>query len=273
MTQMMIKSPSGGSEPYVTTAKFMDTYFPAYNDYNRSDMWPADNGSLFTFAAFMKMGDQPTSLSNRIFLTSLWNYFTFMWKNWDNYIDLGSGTNRFSIYTKNESGDGKAEITYGNETHGLNPDDWFAFMYSIDYSGATPVVECWVQKKGESTAYSISGAIDLGEDTGPITFAWDDTTVLTAVGHHASYQGDQGEYDISEIFITNEAVDWSDPAVRAKFVNSVGKPVGCGTNGSDLTGTQPKHYAPDGDLSNNVGTESNWTANGTIVDSATSPSD
>ena len=274
MTQMMIKSPAGSSGPYITTAKAFNTYFPDYHRYYRSDMWPSDNGSLFTFAGFFRLPDQATYLNNRIFLGGLNNWLTLFFRQWDNFVDAGSQTNRFLSYIRNAtSGNGWAAFQLDNPTSGLNMDDWFAFMLSIDYSGAVPVVETWTHKKGDAAAINVGGGLELDADTGPITFEWDDTSVVTSVGSHPSYLGDAGEYDACEIYITNEAVDWSVEANRLKFVDNTGKPVGLGSDGSDLTGTAAKHYAPDGDLTNNLGTESNWTENGTIPGASTSPSD
>lgn len=258
---------------YTATAKAFNTYSPDFHRYYRSNMWPSDNGSLFTFAAFFRLPDQATYWNNRIFLGGLSNYLTLFFRQWDNFTNAGSQTNRFLSYIKDISGDGWAAFQLDNPTHGINMDDWFAFMLSIDYSGAVPVVETWVHKKGDATAINVGGGLELDADAGPIVFEWDDTSVVTSVGSHPSYLGDHGNYDVCEIYITNEAVDWSDEANRLKFVDADGKPVGLGSDGSDLTGTQPKHYAPDGDLTNNLGTESNWSENGTIPNADTSPSD
>lgn len=258
---------------YTTTAKSIIGYTPDFQRYYRSDMWPTDNGSLFTFAAFLRMGDQPGFLNNREILYSLNNSFLIRFREWDDFTDAGGDTNRFISYLENESGNGWSGFHLSESTHGIDSGDWFALMISMDYSGVTPVIEYWVQKKGDSAATDIFAGLELGSDSGPITFAWDDTSIVTSIGINPNDLTNQGNYDISEIFITNEAVDWSVEANRLKFVDINGKPVGLGAIGSDLTGTPAKHYAPDGDLTNNKGTESNWSEFGTILDASTSPTD
>ena len=80
-------------------------------------------------------------------------------------------------------------------------------------------------------------------------------------------------FDVSHIWISRQSVDFSDSAVRAKFYDSNMKPVDLGVDGSTPTGVQPDHFAPDGDLANNLGTQSNWTEIGTVPNSSTSPTD
>lgn len=269
MTQMMIKSPSGA---YVTTAKSIVGYTPDFQRYYRPEMWPSDNGSLFTFAAFLRVPDQSTFLSNRMLLTSLDNFVTLFIRDWQNFTDLGGNTNRFLSYIRDQL-DGWAAFQLGEGVHGIDSGDWFAYMFSIDYSDVSPVINFWVHKKGDAAGTDISGGVELDNDPGPIVFPWDDTSVVTSVGMHPDQLTNQGNYDICEIYITNEAVDWSDEANRLKFVDTEGKPVGLGADGSKLTGTKPKHHAADGDLTNNTGSESDWSEFGTILDAGTSPSD
>ena len=262
----------GGDPAYVTTGKYIEGYDPEYQMYSRPDMWPSDNGSLFTFAAFLRIPDQPSYLNNRMLLSGQDDWTTLILREWDNYTDAGGNTNRFLSYVQNVAADGYSGFGLSNSVHGISASEWFAYMFSIDYSGAAPVVRHWVHRKGDATGFDVVG-LELDAATGQIVFDWDDTSIVTSVGMHPNQHTNQGNYDISAIYITNEAVDWSVEANRLKFVDTAGKPVDMGSNGSLLTGTQPKHYAPDGDLSNNRGTESNWTASGTISDSSTSPTD
>ena len=77
--------------------------------------------------------------------------------------------------------------------------------------------------------------------------------------------------EVSHLWISSEYVDIS--ADYNKFFDANNKPIDLGSDGSTPTGTQPAHFAPDGDLRNNLGTESNWTGVGTLAASSTSPTD
>jgi hypothetical protein len=164
----------------------------------------------------------------------------------------------------------------GKATHGISIGDWFALMCSIDYSGVgvPPVVELWVQKKGTSTAISIKDPSPAIATNGPITMDFNYVTGGNVLKVGESPQGDV-DFEEAEFFIDGPAtaVDWSNSVERLKFVDNTGRPVGLGVDGSDLTGSQPKIYAPDGDLTNNLGSEGNFTENGTIDNASTSPSD
>ena len=99
-------------------------------------------------------------------------------------------------------------------------------------------------------------------------------TGVTCWGYNPNGSGSQGcSHYLSQIWIDNNFVDFSNDATYAKFFDSNEKPVFLGANGSLPTGTQPLHFAPDGDLTNNRGSGSNWTEVGTVPDAPSSPTD
>jgi len=255
----------------ITTGKAIEGDWPDYERYYRSDMWPSDNGSKFSMGIYLQVPTQTYNIQNKPMLIGINNGIQMFLRDWH---ASGSNQNRFLFYFENASFDGLTTFTLGNANHGIEKGDWFAFMFSLDYSGSgvPPAWECWVHKKGDSSATDIA-TTPLNEDNGPITLLFDNTTSVTALGAHPGWASNYGDFDESVVYITNEFIDWSDPAIRAKFVSDEGKPMDLGADGSALTGTQPKHYAPDGDLTNNRGSQSDWTEFGTIANSATSPSD
>ncbi len=65
-----------------------------------------------------------------------------------------------------------------------------------------------------------------------------------------------------------------DPDVYyADFFDDNFKPKNIGADGSAVTGNQPETYAPDGDMTNNLGTADNWDEVGTVPDAPISPTD
>ena len=269
-----------GAVGYSTTGKHVDSYPPTSAGYSKNELWTSPtSGNKFTYATFLQIPDQEDLHGYRNLLVGANTALFFAARNWYNYTDQGSNTNRFYVQAFGSGFSGWGGFTKAEDVHDLNPGDWFAFMFSIDYSasGVSPTVEVWVQKKGESTAIDITptGGDVFYNDNGPQTFDFDNSTSETVLlkGHSdPSYDDYYIAADVSEVYATNEFVDWSDSAERAKYVDSAGEPVGLGSDGSALTGTAAKIYFPDGDATNNGGTGGNFTQSGTIPDSTTSPS-
>ena len=80
---------------------------------------------------------------------------------------------------------------------------------------------------------------------------------------------------LSEFWVSNEYIDLSVEANRRKFIDSSGKPVDLGSDGSTPTGTAPLIYLPNpsGTFENNAGTGGNFTVTGALTACADSPSD
>jgi len=229
--------------------------------YEKSNFWTGANGTGYTMAAFLRMPVSATPEALVPFLQDDSHDLEF--SDWD--------TTARNFYLDSYATSGYGQYTDTVASHGIDKGDWFAFMFSIDYSGTNPVIECWVHKEGDSAATDIMVGATTVSDTGPITFSFDDTTEKLTIGYN-TYWVEKGNIEVSEYFVTNEVVDWSDPLERAKFVSSKGHPVGLGATGASLTGTAAKIYLPDGDGTINVGTAGNFTASGTITNSSAPPS-
>lgn len=67
---------------------------------------------------------------------------------------------------------------------------------------------------------------------------------------------------IAELFFAQEYLDISNEDNRRLFRSAAGHPVPLGADGSTPTGTQPIIYAIDGDMTNNLGSGGNFTAQG-----------
>jgi len=78
--------------------------------------------------------------------------------------------------------------------------------------------------------------------------------------------------DISQYWCDDSYIDFSSAANVAKFY-AAGKPIYLGANGELPTGGQPLHFNPNGDMTNNLGSQANWIEVGTVPDAPTSPTD
>ena len=267
----------GGSGPYLTTGKFIEALTNG-EKYSKTEWWTGDNGNKFTVCMFLRHAGSADATGPIIFADGradqTYRINLQMQLSWDDTAN----DNRFRLYVRDSANALVYQMTtLDKSAHGIAIGDWFALMLSVDFSasGVSPTVEFWTHKRGDASAIDIRDATPTFQQNGPRTLEFDysGNGGVTFGGDVANYE--QTDYDISEFWMDGPdvAVDWSDSAERAKYVDSNGKPVGQGSDGSGLIGTQPKIYAPDGDLTNNVGSEGNFTAVGTIGDAGTSPTD
>ena len=81
--------------------------------------------------------------------------------------------------------------------------------------------------------------------------------------------------DLSEVYFTNEYLDFDTESNRRKFITSDGKPVDLGSDGSTPTGTQPLIYmtgaASVWNAGTNAGSAGNFTMSGSVTDSSNEP--
>jgi hypothetical protein len=252
----------------LNTGKAIDGDSPSFESYDKSVLWTGGNGSKLSFAAFLRMPAAATTQQMTI-VTNSGLFIAFF-----NFYDGATQNNLMvSLYRQTSPLVGASIVSAGKDVHGIEIGDWFTLMYSIDFSGAAPVYKMWAHKKGVLDAVDIgANPYTEGHDTGPVTFDFDDTTYVLAIGSHPNYVPEAANYEGSEFFLTDEAIDWSDEHIRARYVTRWGMPRGLGSDGSRLTGTQPRYYMPDYDGTNNLGSEGNFTEVGTISDSATTPS-
>jgi hypothetical protein len=85
--------------------------------------------------------------------------------------------------------------------------------------------------------------------------------------------GDFTNVDISQYWMDDTYIDFSNPANIAKFFDGDNVPVFLGLTGELPTGTQPLHFSPTGDMSDNKGSQLDWTEVGTVPDAPSSPTD
>lgn len=268
MTQMMIKSPSAGGD-YATTAKFIEGENPVSQSYSKDDLW-AGSGNVFTFAGFYRV---PTWLNNGgTFIKS--TNFDITFRYW--YDAFRKCRFDIDLYTPGFSSE------YRIETEDLYPSlltigDWFCLMFSIDTSPVgDPTRSCWLHKTGETVARNLyTNAIRDNFPAGPGTaFDFDDTSSKWTLGSNLIDPNRGQDYEQSDVYISNEYVNWNDANERSKIVDANGKPISLGVDGSLLTGNAAKIYVLGGDGTDNKGTAGDFTAiNGPIVDADTSPSD
>jgi len=247
-------------------AKFVQGYTTT-DAYTKSNFWASDNGSYLTIAAFLHIPDAADMDGWGHIVGNRRNLLQF--ENWA----LGPVDKSFYIRATNVTDVGFFWDTGGIATHGIDVGDWFAIMFSVDYSGVgvPPVLQLWTHKLGAAAAIDLTGSGDLGTPAnGPVTLVFDEATPLEIAS--LPFNGEEADFNYCELYITNEYVDWSVLATRNKYVNpNNGIPIGLGVDGSDLTGTAAKIYIPDGDATNNIGTEGNFTELGAITESTTGP--
>jgi hypothetical protein len=250
---------------YTTTGKNVLGEWPNYQSYDKADgMWTPDSSKL-TYATFMRVPHTPANSVPTLFVGAD-GYITVYLYVWDGV------NNQFRFYLDTPSSDYDV-TTLGKSTHGLEVGDWFALMLSIDYSGASAVFNTYVQKVGELTAYDIS-ATPSRDEVGPGTFDFDANFSPFSLNSHQWYSSQSLDSEISEVYLTDEYVDWSDSATRELYISNTGYPVGLGPTGALLTGTAARIYLPDGDGTDNKGTAGHFIeGEGAISDSSTSPSD
>ena len=74
-------------------------------------------------------------------------------------------------------------------------------------------------------------------------------------------------------YADSQYIDLSVEANRLKFIDAAGKPIDYGPTGSLPLGAPPQVYAPNGDLSTNLGSAGNFTNTGAPSVCASSPTD
>ena len=82
--------------------------------------------------------------------------------------------------------------------------------------------------------------------------------------------GSSFSVDISQYWMDASYIDFSSAGNIAKFY-AAGKPIYLGATGELPTGSQPLHFNPNGDMTNNLGSQANWIEVGTVSNAPTSP--
>jgi len=141
---------------------------------------------------------------------------------------------------------------------------WRWVALSWDTSSAT-TTENFVQLYVNDT----QEAVDSDVANNPAASSSTDHAVGAVPGGSNKYNG-----CLSEVFLHfGGSLDLSVEANRRKFIDSNGKPVDLGSDGSTPLGVTPLVYAPDGDPSDNKGSGGNFTITGALTACSSSPSD
>ena len=140
---------------------------------------------------------------------------------------------------------------------------WTAFGFSFDVdTGAITVVHDGISTTSHYTHDIVTGEVleNLsGEDC--------------KYGRPFSGVGHGTDHYMCHFWMIMQYIDLSNSTNWLKFFDADNKPIDLGSDGSGPGYGVPLHYAPDGDLSNNRGSMSNWTEVGTVPDAPSSPTD
>ena len=238
---------SGGAPSYSTSA----SRFGGGNFYTKNNPLPATTGLTFIFAAKLAADEAMQPIYHKV---------GFSQRAGELAIQSGTlATNHRALIgvTRDAGLSQLSAAQYTTETADANWTSWFAFGYSISTAGGSTDLQIMM-----NGANVISGAPSITAGTMSfVTYAGGNMTF----GNHAQY------VDFSHIWWAAEYVDLS--TKWNKFFDGDNKPIDLGADGSTPTGRQPEHFAPDGDLANNLGSYSNWGETGTVTAAPTSPTD
>mgnify|MGYP006349159995 CR=1 FL=1 len=172
-------------------------------------------------------------------------------------------TNTFSLNVNN----GSASFIFLSTTAYTAGATWYHFLASWDtnYSAGNKIEHLYV-----NDAYDLGTVTDSGA---AFTVDYTDTNWhigATSAGG-SKFNGCMAEF----YFAPGQYLDFSDSANRRKFINSLGKPVDLGSDGSTPTGVAPVVYLKNvaASYGTNSGTGGNFTITGALTTASTSPSD
>ena len=164
----------------------------------------------------------------------------------------------------------QSNYVYGDSGDVFNEDLWFPILmdWKTDETAGNKILQVYIG----DTSWGVTAQDD---GTGSFSVTWSGQTV--EIGHAAGNLDFVG--GMSEFWFDTARLDFSVEANRRKFVSATGKPVDVGTDGSTPTGSAPEIYLSvrpgdaAADFVTNRGTGNNFTQNGTLTLSGTSPSD
>jgi hypothetical protein len=163
-----------------------------------------------------------------------------------------------------DSGNATTLSILSSTTYTSSMSDWAHFAASWDGAAGSPYAYMFVDGVDVSSSVTIPSGndIDYNEAGGDWHFG-------NRVGGSLKVDMDIAEF----YFNTAEALDISNATNLQKFRSAGGAPVSLGSDGSTPTGTAPIVYlkGPAASWPTNAGTGCNFTASGTITDSADNP--
>lgn len=141
---------------------------------------------------------------------------------------------------------------------------WHHFIASWDLDAGVSSLQLYIDGSSARSGTPTVTAGDIDYVTNEIT-----------IGASAS-SANKINMDLSELYLNiSENIDLSNSANLQKWRTSGGKPENLGSDGSTPTGTQPQIYLknPVDTWQDNLGTGGNFTENGALTASSSSPSD
>jgi hypothetical protein len=208
---------------------------------------PADNANL-SIVSWLKFGDVANiTVFGEDHFSTLINIF--IRAEWDASLPV----NTMSITLEDGGGDILNMQTLGFGTHGLTTNTWFPFFFSTRHT-ASPVVRTWF---GNTNVFQTPSA---GPTANRVINLNDAVKPFLGVNKNAA----NGVYELSSIWIDDSYIDFDVEANRELFMTAAGLPKHLGSQGEIPTGSQCLHYNPNGDLTDNFGSEANWVEVGTV---------
>lgn len=205
----------------------------------------------------------------------------------DKIFIFGSGQSVFTIATNDKDGGMWISTVNGSNVvksttiaatgspsdfGGLDPGEWHAVMISFEDLGSTMGIEVWIDgvEKVNATHDSTSDQMRPMDYTGPCYVGVGDFRFGSAPG------ADPDLWEGLECYLSYVWADdtYLDPNTYwSTFFDANNKPQDIGTNGENPTGSTPQTYCPNGDFTDNKGTQGNWTEVGSVPNAPSSPSD
>ena len=177
----------------------------------------------------------------------------------DGGVWIGARTTSNAIKNANTQGDGLGDWA------GMIPYEWNAIMISFQIISGERRVK--IKSNGVEVYDDVWGTGD--EENHPQSH---DGYVWGGRGDGFTGDPERGmECYVSYVWCDETYLDpdvYYDDFFDANF-----KPKDIGADGSAVTGGQPETYAPDGDMTINLGTADNWDEVGTVPDAPISPTD
>ena len=149
---------------------------------------------------------------------------------------------------------------------------WRAFKIEINNDSTT---------SPEGRTWKIEAA-DVGTAGSPETLyngtpgGSSDNASLNPHNHNSDLWVGHDGWDFDPALNCYASFFWCDESVGhtwGDFFDSDNKPIDLGAQGENPTGSQPDFYAPDGDLTNNLGFGVDWLESGTVPNAPSSPTD
>lgn len=252
----------GGVQAYTVSAQALD---PAAGNYYRAGAtrWGPSDGDEFSLVTWFKVNHESSASSeafvmeNQTFANCKVSLTLADWKS--SPTSASCAVN----FTLKSSGGGTifAMTSSGFGTHGFKAFEWVPLFFSVRLDGS-PVARAYL---GNTSIYAtpgtmIEGTIDLNGAVAP-------QIGVAATGDATP------DFDISTTWIDDSYIDFSLQGNRDKFMDANLRPKNLGGRGQKPTGSLPLHYNANGDLTDNKGTEADWTEVGTVGTATTSPTE